>query len=112
MLSEDEQLAQAIALSLGEPSGSLTASTENPDKMEEEKQKVEEDNLQPLSRILLDQFSDELLDGTLNVVSHIRDTVYRACDLITGLSKRNGSQWREMAIAKVKIKVSAPMLSI
>ena len=41
----------------------------------------------------------------LEVVPLIRDTVYRACDLLVALSKRNGPQWRDIAVRNVKEKV-------
>ena len=69
------------------------------------KAKKEKEDLSPIDEGALDSLSDRLLEGTLRVVSQVRDTVYSACDLITALSKRNGAKWREKAITRVKDEV-------
>ena len=113
-LSEEEQIARAIALSLGQAGSS--SQSKKPDETAEKVEKVEEKpkeekvvELAPIDESVLDSLSDKLLEGTLRVVSQVRDTVYSACDLITALSKRNGPQWREKAISRVKDEVNHPL---
>ena len=65
-----------------------------------------EDPLVPISEEALTDFSEDLLDCLLRVVPLVRDTVYRSCDLLVSLIKRNGPTWRDRAIAAVKEKVS------
>lgn len=95
-MSEEEQLARAIALSLQSTSSSSS------DKMEQES---DTNTLVPLDSSLLDSFSDQLLDITLHTICQVEDTVYRSCDLITALCRRNGAAWRDVAITKIKNKV-------
>ena len=102
VMTEDEQLAQAIALSL-QPSVE--------DKMDEEEKpgvaSTSSDSLKPIDRLILTKFSEDLLEGLLTVVPLIEGTVYRACDLITALCQRNGTQWRTSALEKIRNKVTA-----
>ena len=107
-MSEEEQLAHAIVLSLQNDASSTPAVTDS--KMEQDS--TSDDSLVPLDSSLLDLFSDQLLEATLNTVCQIEDTVYRSCDLIIALCRRNGPQWRDNAITKIKNKVIFVILNI
>ena len=117
-LSEEEQIMRAIALSLGQelpPSQAGTRSTKDAAAMEEEVKKEEEvkekedrrkeDALIPLDTTVLDRFGDSLLEGTLGIISNVRDTVHGACGLICALVKRNGPDWKRTVLTRVKDEV-------
>ncbi|XP_048739045.2 E3 ubiquitin-protein ligase HUWE1-like isoform X5 [Ostrea edulis] len=115
-MSEEDQMMQAIALSLGEnvvmsaeesnaPSGSGTKTTENkPPKAEEEK--VEEFNekqedQEPLEKSILDNFTAQVLPGCLRLLDVLPETVYRVCDLLIVVTNRNGTDWQKMVLANL-----------
>jgi hypothetical protein len=96
LMSEEEQLAQAIALSL---QNEVSQANEKMDQGETSKK---EDLLQPLDGANLSSFSDQLLEWVLRIVCDIDDTVYQSCDLITSLCHYNGSQWKNSAMSMIK----------
>lgn len=74
-------------------------------KEEEEKEKVRR-SMEPLDKVLLDDFSDLLLPGCLRLAATVSESVYRVCDLISALAKRNGGDWRAKALEDVSEAVS------
>ncbi len=62
--------------------------------------------LVPIPEEVLTEFSEDLLEFLLSVVPYVRDTVYRSCDLLVALIKRNGELWKDRAISAVTEKVS------
>ncbi len=72
---------------------------------EEEKRTRELESLRQLDKTLLDQFSDELLRGCIKLVSSVAESVYRVCDLIAALAKRNGTEWRNRTLDTIKTQV-------
>jgi len=116
---------RAIALSLGQdiggakpPSGDekekeAAKKREEEQEEKEEKARKEEDekervrrSMEPLDKALLDQFSDLLLPGCIKLASTVSECVYRVCDLISALAKRNGGNWRTKALENVCEAVS------
>ena len=121
-LSEEDELLRAIALSLGQDgsSGSSSSKTEeqkekekepsaSSSKDEEKKKSDEDEDLNPLAKEVLDGFSDALLSGCIELVSRVPECVYRVCDLLAALAKRNGQEWRNRALVTVKDKVCTHM---
>lgn len=113
-LSEEEQIMRAIALSLGQDVSAQAKEKEETKKKEEEEKarKLAEEHekerslMEPLHKAVLDDFSSKLLPGCLELTSSIAQSVYRVCDLITALAKRNGDSWRSKALITVHDKVS------
>ena len=114
-MSEDEQIMQAIALSLGQDV-SQEVSVDDKAKEEEEakKREKEEKELQrqkerelmtPVSKEELDEFSDILLAGCLELCVSVNDSVVGICDLLSAVGKRNEDEWREKALVQIKEKV-------
>ena len=101
-MSEEEQIMRAIALSLG----NTVKKEEEGEKKEEPKKEEEKDDLSPVNKALLDEFSDTLLPGCIELASSVSDSVYRVCDLLSALAKRNGREWRSRALERVRNKVS------
>ncbi|XP_061178702.1 E3 ubiquitin-protein ligase HUWE1-like [Saccostrea echinata] len=115
-MSEEDQMMQAIALSLGEnvvmsteesnaPSGSGTKTTESSaSKPEEEKpeelnEKQEEE--EPLDTAVLDNFTEHVLPGCLRLLDILPETVYRVCDLLIVVTSRNGTGWQKMVLSNL-----------
>ena len=120
-LSEEEQIMRAIALSLGQDiDGAQPPSVDEKEKeaakkREEEEEKVRKEeeekekvrrSMEPLDKALLDHFSDLLLPGCIKLASTMSECVYRVCDLISALAKRNGGNWRTKALENVCEAVS------
>lgn len=104
---------RAIALSLGQDITSQAKEKEEARLKEEEKvrKQLEEKErqrkeMEPLEKAVLDEFSSKLLPGCLELASSITESVYRVCDLISSLAKRNGDDWRTRALLTVHDKVS------
>lgn len=104
---------RAIALSLGQDVTAQAKEKEETRKKEEEEKarkhtEVKErqcKDMEPLQKAVLDEFSSKLLPGCLELVSSISESVYRVCDLISSLAKRNGDAWRSHALCTVHDKV-------
>lgn len=113
-MSEEEQIRRAIALSLGQDVDTEAKEKEEAKKKEEEakiqKQLEEKERerkaMEPLDKALLDKFSDMLLPGCLDLAASISESVYRVCDLISALAKRNGESWKNNALNTVHDGVS------
>ncbi len=111
-MSEEEQILRAIALSLGqeevgkeqEEAKRLEVLQEKARKAAEEKER-EHREMVPLHKVVLDDFSSKLLPGCLELASSIAESVYRVCDLVSALAKRNGEAWRSEALSTVYDKV-------
>ncbi len=111
---------QAIALSLGQDIDSQPASdTKEQDaakkkeeaeekarkQQQEEKEKVKS-SMEPIDKVLLNEFSDLLLPGCIKLASVVSESVYRVCDLVSALARRNGDDWRNWALQEVCTAVS------
>lgn len=115
-MSEEEQIVRAIALSLGQDISSQAKEKEEAKKKEEEEnvRKLAEEKerecmeMEPLHKAVLDEFSCKLLPGCLELASSIAESVYRVCDLISALAKRNGDSWKNQALSTVHDKVWEP----
>ncbi|KAL8595169.1 hypothetical protein ACOMHN_013842 [Nucella lapillus] len=102
-LSDDEQMMRAIALSLGE---SVVMSTDQADqspseKKEEDEEQEKQEKEDPLDKSVLDDFTEGMLDGCLNLLDMLPETVYRVCDLLIVVIQRNGDQWRDKTLATI-----------
>lgn len=104
---------RAIALSLGQDITTQAKEKEEARVKEEEekarKQAEEKERqrreMEPLPRAVLDEFSGKLLPGCLKLAASISESVYRVCDLISSLAKRNGDTWRAQALSTVHDQV-------
>ena len=50
---------------------------------------------QPLAKKVLDDFTQNLLKTCLNILDQLPETVYKICDLLITVTKRNGPIWRD-----------------
>lgn len=99
--SEDDQVIQAIALSLGEagPSG-------------EKKKEEPADDMTPLSEELIDKFSEDALQVCLDLVEIIPETVYKVCELLGTIMKRNGAVFRDELLDKLLLEIKESSMFI
>ncbi|KAK4872231.1 hypothetical protein RN001_016355 [Aquatica leii] len=88
--TEDDQVIQAIALSLGEPGPST-----------EKKKEETEDDTVPLSEELINNFTEGALQVCLELIEAIPETVYKVCELLGTIMKRNGATFRDGLLDKL-----------
>ncbi|KAK3103700.1 hypothetical protein FSP39_021121 [Pinctada imbricata] len=119
-MSEEDQMMQAIALSLGgnntmstdeTPSSSdtadQTAKSETPGPPESKPEKKTEEKSEeqrkedPIDKSVLDQFTESLLPGCLKLLDTLPETVYRVCDLLLVVTNRNGVEWQKRILSKL-----------
>lgn len=111
-MTEDEQIMQAIALSLGQEMSADDKAKEEEEKKKREKEekeqqrKKEREIMTPVSKEELNEFSDILLDGCLELCVSVNDSVPPIVDLLSAVGKRNPDKWREKALIQIKEKVS------
>ncbi|XP_025833004.1 E3 ubiquitin-protein ligase HUWE1-like [Agrilus planipennis] len=88
-VDEDEQVMQAIALSLGD---SVSG---------KKKEESVEDDMTPLSREKINEFTSNALQNTLLLIEQIPEVVYKVCDLLVTIMKRNGPDFRDEVLDKI-----------
>lgn len=107
---------QAIALSLEQDKSAEEEAKKKKEEEEARKKKEEEEKarererqrqkereaLKPLDTSILDDFSDTLLPGSIELVTSVAGSVYRVCDLILALSKRNGQEWSIKSLKRIR----------
>ncbi|XP_076227161.1 HECT, UBA and WWE domain containing E3 ubiquitin protein ligase 1 isoform X5 [Nomia melanderi] len=83
---DDDQIMHAIAMSLGETE---TRKASGLEKFPEEL------ICEPTITSSIDEFTSTALSQCLNLLDLMPDTVYRICDLLATITKRNGDEWRD-----------------
>lgn len=107
--TEQDDLMRAIAMSLGENAIMATDSQAGgsnesnigtaPKKDEAESEDLlPEDEFVPLSKEVIDEFTNKALSGCLSLLDTLPDTVYRVCDLLLAVFNRNGPQFKETVL--------------
>ncbi|XP_063928722.1 E3 ubiquitin-protein ligase HUWE1 isoform X2 [Zophobas morio] len=81
---EDDQMMQAIAISLGASSSPNAA-----------KKKVVEDDGKPLAESLIDDFTNHALEACLKLLDATPESVHKICELLVTIMKRNGRTFRD-----------------
>ena len=87
-LVDDDQMMHAIAMSLGETDSRKSFI---PDEVVREP---------PVTEII-DEFTQSALEQCLNLLDLMPDTVYRICDLLVTVTKRNGDEWRDRMLREL-----------
>merc|ERR1712179_71589 len=115
-LSEEDQMLQAIAMSLGEnvqvsggPSAAASSSTVaaslTPGKPTLPSPPKELDD-EPLPKTTLDEFTDNVLEGCLGQLDAQAQMVYKVCELLTTCVTRNGEAWRDKMLTTLVNQMS------
>ncbi|KAK0081548.1 hypothetical protein PV325_011960 [Microctonus aethiopoides] len=76
----DDQVMYAIAMSLGDS---------------DTRKVTEEPTRETTNTQTIDDFTNTALEQCLNLLDLMPDTVYRICDLLVTITKRNGDEWRD-----------------
>lgn len=92
--SEDDQVLQAIAISLG--CTNTNAGDTKKDSTEEMEQCFE---------ILISEFTNHALDVCLRLLEVIPETVHKVCELLVTIMKRNGRTFRDNLLDTLIIKI-------
>lgn len=114
---EDEQVIRAILNSIGggrsstpilenatnasTSAGAAAAGTDDKSKVDSAAKVKQREvlkrylNEQPLPKKMLDDFTQNLLKTCLNILDQLPETVYKVCDLLITVTKRNGPIWRD-----------------
>lgn len=100
-MTEDDQVIQAIAMSLGEAGPSEPKTT---NKKEIEPTTGNED-ADILSEEALDQFSNGALQVCLDLIEIIPEAVFRSCDLLVTIMKRNGRAFRDQLLDQLLLEI-------
>jgi hypothetical protein len=67
---------------------------------------LQESETQVLSKEAIDKFTMVALPACLNLVDTLPETVYRVCDLLMTITKRNGEVWRDEMLDTLVADVS------
>lgn len=62
-----------------------------------------------LSSSDLDDLTDTLVSGCMNMLDSMPNTVFKICQLLVIVSNRNGNQWRENMFKQLFLEVSLPI---
>ena len=79
---------------------------ENKPKVAAKVEMKEEDDSTPLDKDLVDRFTGDMWKGCLELLTENQDIVYRICDVLVAVAKRNGDQWRDRILADILEQVS------
>lgn len=66
----------------------------------------------PVPKAELDSFTDKILDGTLKLLDQLPEIVFKCCELLIAVSKRNGPQWFERMIAELISNVDSNIVNL
>ena len=106
---EQDDLMRAIAMSLGEnaimstesqPPGANDGNNGTSVRKEEieSEDTLPEEEFMPLSKDIIDDFTNKALSGCLSLLDTLPDTVYRVCDLLLAVFNRNGPHFKETVL--------------
>lgn len=85
---DDDQIMHAIAMSLGDTDPRKFVGSEEPAKESSPSKSI-------------DDFTNSALEQCLNLLDLMPDTVYRICDLLVTITKRNGDEWRDSTLRQL-----------
>lgn len=66
----------------------------------------------PLSKEVLDEFTNNILEGCLRQLDSQGEIVYKVCDLLSTCSKRNGSEWLHGILSKLVDEINSQGLTL
>lgn len=108
-MTEEDQVIQAIAMSLDE--------TEKPSEKGALQPKATPvlpplTNEVPLGKSELDSFTSIILSGTLKLLDQLPDTVYKCCELLIAVAKRNGNVWFQNMVTELIKEITTNISSL
>jgi len=72
----------------------------------------QESETQVLTKEAIDKFTMVALPACLNLVDTLPETVYRVCDLLMTITKRNGEVWRDEMLDTLVADVSGFVITV
>lgn len=108
---EQDELMRAIAMSLGE-NVNVSSEAGGSAKKEDEEEKLEKEDFNPLEKAVIDGFTDQALAGCLKLLDTLPDTVYRVCDLLLAVFARNGDWFKQKVISSLIEEVIASVAEL
>lgn len=107
LFGQDEDVVQAIALSLSElEEAKEKTSTESKNK------EVASVNEVPIKKEDLDSFTEKILGGILLLVDKLPEIIHSCCELLISISKRNDKKWFIQTINELIADIIANMTNI
>jgi hypothetical protein len=73
---------------------------------------LQEPETQVLSKEAIDKFTMMALPACLSLVDTLPETVYRVCDLLMTITKRNGEVWRDEMLDTLVADVSGFLIKV
>ena len=59
------------------------------------------EKIEPISKEVLDKFTEDLLPGCLQMLVDIPDTVHTVYELIVAVAARNGEKWKRSILEEI-----------
>ena len=100
-------MARAIALSLGD---NVVEEEKSVKETKEPEMEQKEDDTNYIEKSVLDEFTDQLLVGCLQLLVHVPKAVHGVCDVVTITAKRNGKAWKKRTISGLYKEVRSMIL--
>lgn len=76
------------------------------------KPKAKEDDFTPLTEEAINEFTQDALKTCLNLLDILPDTVYRVCDLLVTITKRNGETFRDHTLDVLLSEIGSNMMTM
>ena len=110
--ADQDELMRAIAMSLGENVMVSTSAKNKEDLTDDSDEKLmmsNEEDFRPLDTATIDAFTQKALEGSLSLLDTLPDTVYKVCDLLLAIFKRNGQEFKTDVIGKLVSEVGVSL---
>lgn len=116
-MTEEDQVIHAIAMSLDnnpkDAENTNAAERRQPaSKREEAKSSQPPVNEEPLYKSELDSFTKNILSGTLKLLDQLPETVYKCCELLIAVAKRNGNAWFQEMVAELIRDITSNIINL
>ena len=73
---------------------------------------LSKEDYDPLSKAVIDDFTDEALRGCLALLDTLPDTVYRVCDLLIAVFARNGPEFKTKVLGNLMEQVQLSVVRL
>ena len=111
---EQDELRRAIEMSLAEQTREDQGSepSKAPKEEPESEDMLTDEDFTPLSKEVIDDFTNQALSGCLNLLDTLPDTIYRVCDLMLAVFQRNGTEFKENVLKSLVEEVHKSVVSL
>lgn len=88
------------------------SSEPKPSQAQQKPQSSQSKREEPLSKMRIDSFTDNILPGSLRLMDELPSTVYRVCDLILTVAQRNGDSWCKSLLTQLLADITDNVKSL